>query len=562
MRMKYQGTTAIDDKEVLYNCTRNVSCQKEYFIPIPNIGELLLYFDLSEVGKPLFYSITVYDCLGNESYQLSFNNFVMAQTPGEEWYGVFTWVDDAYKNLVLNRFYVKGVFVDKDNKEHYFYSPEMEYPQCGKLTRIEGCYNDSSRGSLTWDVNGTYYGYHAGSGTAVGNPGLRYYHYVYVRDCKVLPSKTKMTGYLFNNRSFYGNDITNLYTLQFELVPDFYKKEIMAVLSRGNITVDGEMWTMDSSQDFSVSDTDSGLWKLDAVLNEFIRQRFSCKPTVCKVAPPPCLGNYTGVALSKDAAGLMTLTWSGGSVGADSVITYRILQNGTVFRTGTLTGNILNLNAVYNPYWCYTVEWTLHCDFGGVDTQTKTFCCTITSSGSFPAGVCGVPYDNYVTLSGADSFVISQVKTAIPGFIVQIVNGNRVRLFGTYIMGDCPVVRSLDFTVNDCMNFHHAVTFNAPPVVVIPKVTAVKAMQPGLFGDPAYVEITLDSFPGSTVKLFVYVTATWPDGSIYQIPVQVSIAGVSKTGRTEFMMNSEHHLMGRCIYKVEGGEIDYSDFNC
>jgi hypothetical protein len=279
MKMLYAGINGLPE-DYLFNCTRNQSCQRPYYIPIPSLFELQLYFDF-QFGKPTAYVINIITCDG-EVIPLTWCSYVIGQHTDDTWYGIFTQPEQSDS---IGYFYISAEFVF-EGYTYKYYSNQIKIEECHSLVEISSCYNDTDNQQYAFDCNGVYYQYHAGTGIAAGNPLLRYNHKAFVRRGQVIESKNKLSFTLFNSRTAYKNSVTKEFLFEFELVPAFYKDILLAVFNRGNILINNIPYTLIESQDIGITDNDSKLWKMDISLTEICKQYFSCTPTVCET--PDC----------------------------------------------------------------------------------------------------------------------------------------------------------------------------------------------------------------------------------------------------------------------------------
>lgn len=261
-----------------YNCTRNRSCQKEFFIPTTGLCDFMLYFELPFI--PETYTIDIVDTCSGIANPATVINYVFARHTGG-FYGV---VGGMVASNVPSQFYIKASMFHTNGNEALFYSNDFEIVTCEILTRISSCYNDPAKGTEAFDTNGVYYGFPVNADYR-GNPDLRYYHFLNVRKGSVIGNKTKLSLSAFNYRSVYKAQATQQYNFFSESVPEFYKEEIVAVMARGNVVIDGKPYQVADEVDISVNDEDSQLWGMNFPLNKTLFSYYSCRATNCVFEP-------------------------------------------------------------------------------------------------------------------------------------------------------------------------------------------------------------------------------------------------------------------------------------
>jgi hypothetical protein len=287
MKLIYAGpSTAFtnDASNFLANCIRSIRCERPFLIPLKQFSDLSFYADFP-FGKPDSYTITAVDLCGGPALSITTISYIVGQKPGNAWYGVFK---DLIGGDTLKTFYLKFVFhIGTD--DYIFYSEEFSTLNCDGLMYLQGCYPNEPIGSNATDPNGIYYGYHAGTGTLLGISNVRYFHWAYVRFGKLIDQQCKFSFTLFNSRKTYRTELTQYQVLHFELTPEFYKRHLVGLLSRGNIRINSEEYQLQEEQTFKVGDYDSKLWTLDILLTKLDKLSFGCSASDCQPLPiPPC----------------------------------------------------------------------------------------------------------------------------------------------------------------------------------------------------------------------------------------------------------------------------------
>jgi hypothetical protein len=351
MKLMYAGLASsptAKPENYLYNCGRNAACQKEYFVPIRSFADLIFYVEFP-FGQPAGIVVNAIDCQG--SHEMVFCNYVTAQKPDGTWYGVFTGAQE--EEIYGDTFYIEAVFFSNGGQSYKYFSQQFEIVKCDPLAMVKGCYPDGSAPAYSFDCNGVYYGYHAGTGTPQGNIQLRYYHWGLVRKASIKSQAEKLTVSIFRNRRAHRTELTSEANFYFELVPTFYKNHIMAILQRGMIDIQGNEYLLSDSQDFNVIDTDSELWDMPVLLSKTCKQYFGCRESSCTPAPPPCTGNYSSIAIVGNGFSL-----SGGYLSFGETIDWELYVDeelvdagNTITNTGVFEYELSPETECYNFYW-------------------------------------------------------------------------------------------------------------------------------------------------------------------------------------------------------------------
>jgi hypothetical protein len=288
MKMNFAGlqpSPNVKPENFRFNCTRNKACQMEFFIPINNICDFMLYFDLPFL--PASYTIEIVDsCTGNVQAANVINYVAASHTAG--FYAIFAGLTSG---TLPPLFFIQVSFFSSSNVEAVFYSNDFEIVTCEQLTKISSCYNDAAPGTEAFDSNDVYYGQPLG--TILGNENVRYYHFLKVRKGSVLNNKTKLSLSAFNYNKVYKGQAAQQYNFFSESVPEFYKEEILAVIARGNILINEKPYQVADEVELSIVDEDSQRWAMNVALTKLLFSYFSCKQTVCladpcqPILPPP-----------------------------------------------------------------------------------------------------------------------------------------------------------------------------------------------------------------------------------------------------------------------------------
>lgn len=264
----------------LFNCTRNPACQKEFFIPIPEISAFMqFYADLP--GNPDTYAIIMVDC-NNDGTSVVANQQVLGTKPDGSYYTVFG--DLAPAGPVPDTFFLFFIF-SIGGSNYVFFTNYFRIARagCDRLTLLQACYPNEKIGADASDCNGVYYGFP----NDTGDLSYRYFHWAYVRDAEVEEQKNTLAMSLFNSRKPYKNTFNRETLFQCELMPKFYKDVIIGIANRGIMKIDGIDWTLSENNEVSLLDKDSKLWAVDILLGEQCLQYFGCGQADCELPTPP-----------------------------------------------------------------------------------------------------------------------------------------------------------------------------------------------------------------------------------------------------------------------------------
>lgn len=352
----------------MYNCIRNITCQREFFVPMRSITDLFLYFEFP-FGKPVDWIINLIDCDGSAS-ELSFCNYVIARQPSGLWYGIFTGVVD--EGDILSKFRIEAQFFSASETPYKYFSEQLEIGGCDPLMKVEACYPVPDDLTRAYDCNGIYFGTHTGDTAADGNILLRYYHSIFVRLGSVIETENKMELTIFNSQRPYRNIMTRQYVLESELIPPFYKDVLIGVVARGLILINGaDQYTLEAAQQISPIDKGSQLWAPDILLGKIYRGYYGCDDTICAPALPVCEGNYNTVVITDTG-----YTFSDGSLGDGETITWTLRDtSGAVIQTKTVSAAIGNFDAPIDlDANCYSFSWfkNCNCSLNTFPSPTKT----------------------------------------------------------------------------------------------------------------------------------------------------------------------------------------------
>lgn len=273
---------------LLFNCIRNPKCQRPFYVPVNDFSDIVFYTDLP--GSPTVTLIEVLNVCDIDNVGTAVSTTYVAGTkPDLSWYGVFGGlVVTPPVGVTYNRFFFRFTFT-VDGNDYVYYSEQFEFPYCEDLMTLKGCYPNEVAGVDAIDCNGIYYGVPTNA-EFLGDQYYRYFHWAFLRMASVIEQRNKMTFTAFNNKRIYKTLFNREWLLEHELVPGFFKDVLIGIYNRGNIRINGTEWKLAESQDISIVDIDSKLWKLDMILDSECKQVFGCKPADCEfpVPPPPC----------------------------------------------------------------------------------------------------------------------------------------------------------------------------------------------------------------------------------------------------------------------------------
>lgn len=375
------GQANVDYTNHLFNCVRNPRCQREFFVPIKQWSDLMLYVDLPGKPETVESTAVIADICApfggdfnedfNEDFDIGegatlcnvvFEKYVIGKKPDGTWYGVFANpVVEGCENTKC--FFVKMTFTIA-NVDYNYLTEQFCFPICNNLTLLKSCYPNETVGANASDPNGIYYGFPTNA-DFMGTENFRYFHWAYLRDASVIEQKNKLSFSAFNSKKVYKNGFTREWLLEFELVPNFYKNHILGLAARGHVDFGGTKYKLADEQDVQVIDRDSQLWKVDLLLDENTDQTFGCAEDSCVL---PCVLPALSLAF-EEVEGIQVGTFTGGTVTADQPLKWEIrdFDTNALVDSGTISGPPLTFNTVpaFDPATgCYLIQWRLDCGGG------------------------------------------------------------------------------------------------------------------------------------------------------------------------------------------------------
>lgn len=278
-----------DYSQVIHNC--NLSpCEKPYTAPLPELAYMQFFIDFGTV-QPLAIQITAIDtCSGAIEEQLFTQDYVAGQDAEGRWYGVFRYFFETLFPFTCFVIHVRVLFMDAS--EAVWFSEEFCVEDCLPLTKLKACMPEGAT-ATGYDVNDVYYGLPQGA-TTLGIPLVRYFHIVFLREAKVreLSNKITFVNNLLSNKTFR-SQVDKVFQLESEMVPQWYKDLILAVLARGTVEINGRQYNVTELAFEGVADDDL-LWKPFAQLTSISRQFFGCDTSECiECCTPQVLDAFT-----------------------------------------------------------------------------------------------------------------------------------------------------------------------------------------------------------------------------------------------------------------------------
>lgn len=287
MKLLYagHGVSVKSYTELLFNCVRNQKCERLFYVPVNFFSDIVLYADLP--GKPTLMQIEVMNVcdIANVGTAVS-SKYVIGQTNTDAWYATIGQiVVTPPVGVTYNKFFFKLSFT-VSGVVHVYYSQQYEFPYCDDLKFLRGCYPNEEVGTDAYDCNGLYYGFPTNE-DFLGDQYYRYIHTAFLRMSSVIEQRNKFTFTAFNSKKIYKSVFNREWLLEFEIVPTFYKDALIGIFARGQVQYDGTEYILAESQDISIIDVDSKLWKMDMLFASECKNTFGCSPADCILPGPP-----------------------------------------------------------------------------------------------------------------------------------------------------------------------------------------------------------------------------------------------------------------------------------
>lgn len=280
-----QGGSVKPYTALLFNCTRNQKCQSPFYVPVNMFSDIVFFADL--LGEPSMMQIEVMNvCDITHVGTAVSTRYVIGQTNTGSWYATIgNLVVTPPVGVTYSKFFFKLSFTIAGIL-HVFYSQQYEFPYCDDLKFLRGCYPNETAGTDAYDCNGVYYGFPT-TDTIIGDQYYRYIHSAFLRMSSVIEQRNKFTFTAFNSKKIYKSVVDRESLLEFEIVPTFFKDELLGIFARGQVQYDGIEYILADSQDISIIDVDSKLWKMDMLFASQCKQTFGCDAADCVLPGPP-----------------------------------------------------------------------------------------------------------------------------------------------------------------------------------------------------------------------------------------------------------------------------------
>jgi len=279
MKMIPAGTSAANQyRSFAHNCLRNAACEQPYTAPLPSVSAMQLYVDFGTV-QPITMEFTFIDTCNNTTEQIFPAQYTVGQTPEGGWYGVFREFTDPGAS-----FTAFVIHLSINGGSNTYFSEMLSTEPCGPLMKIKSCHPEGAT-TTGFDVNGVYYGLPQGSFLGTG---IRYWHIAYVRYGKLreLSDKATFKSNLYSN---FRTTVEKLHLIQTELVPKWYKNVLLAIYSRGAVSIDDGQNYLVSDLAFEALNDDDLTWKPYAQVKETFRLFYGCDDARCEECCNPTL---------------------------------------------------------------------------------------------------------------------------------------------------------------------------------------------------------------------------------------------------------------------------------
>ena len=262
----------------VHNCLRNAQCEPSWAAPVPGVPYVQLFVNFG-TAKPVTMDFQIVDVCDNSQQQIIPNNYVVGLDPEGNWYGVFKFFSEPV--TAVSTFVVWLSAIQDTGTalvERTYFSEMMAVEVCLPLTKVKACQPEGAT-STGFDINGVYYGLPT-TDEYLGVPVVRYFHIAYVRLGKVRELSNKATFKSSIYKTFRST-VEKIHQLETEMVPKWYKDELLAIYARGAISAnDGETFIV-SDLNFEALNDDDLTWKPFAQLRETFRLYFGCDESEC-----------------------------------------------------------------------------------------------------------------------------------------------------------------------------------------------------------------------------------------------------------------------------------------
>lgn len=303
MTMNQTGTPVTIDQypNYVHNCTRNAACEPPYAAPLPSVPLLQLYV-LFGIYKPALVQFYLQDtCADADPEQLFPSNYVVGQTPEGQWYGVFKYFN-APLSTVTNFVVWLSALVDAPGGlvERTFFTELLQVEPCDPLTKVKACQPENAT-TTGFDANGLYYGLPVND-DFLGIAEVRYFHIAWVRLGKQRELNNKAT-FVSSIYTTFRSTLERTYQLETELVPRWYKDELLAIYMRGALQInDGPTLVVSDLAIEPLNDNDL-TWKPFVQLKTTTLLYFGCDASECVECCSPLVISASSHVPDESASG-------------------------------------------------------------------------------------------------------------------------------------------------------------------------------------------------------------------------------------------------------------------
>jgi hypothetical protein len=262
----------------VHNCLRNAKCEPSWTAPLPGVPYLQLYVEYG-ANPPAAVEFTLRDVCAGTDEQIFPSNYVVGKTPEGVWYGVFKYFNTpmtAITSFVVRHYALLDA--PAGLVPATWFSEMIVVEPCLPLTKVKACYPEGAT-DTGFDSNGVYYGLPTNL-DFLGQDGIRFFHIAYVRLGKVREVSNKAT-FKSSLVTTFRSTLERIYQLDTELVPRWYKDELLAIYLRGAIQVDDGPVYVVSDLAFEAINEDDLTWKPFAQLKTTTRLYFGCDSSEC-----------------------------------------------------------------------------------------------------------------------------------------------------------------------------------------------------------------------------------------------------------------------------------------
>ena len=262
----------------VHNCLRNAQCEPSWSAPLPSVPALQLFVNFG-TAKPVTMNFQLLDLCNNTQEQITPTQYVVGLDPEGNWYGVFKNFTTPISSVTTFVVWLSAI-VDTGTffVERTWFSEMMVVEPCLPLTKVKSCHPGDAT-TTGFDINGVYYGL-TQSSEFLGNESVRYFHIAYVRLGKVRELSNKATFKSSIYRTFRST-VEKIHQLETELVPKWYKDELLAIYSRGAISFNDGAAYLVSDLNFEALNDDDLTWKPFVQIKETFRLYFGCDDAQC-----------------------------------------------------------------------------------------------------------------------------------------------------------------------------------------------------------------------------------------------------------------------------------------